>query len=55
MKGLIAKIYEDGSATAPSTGNIDVFISPVSVIGRKNLAFIRFFFDEWKIKENKLS
>lgn len=32
-KGLISKIYEDGSATAPTTGNIDVFISPVSVIG----------------------
>ncbi len=41
MKGLIAKIYEDDSATAPTTGNIDVFISPVSVIGRKNLAFLK--------------
>lgn len=33
-KGLISKIYEDGSATASTSGNIDVFISPVSVLGK---------------------
>lgn len=40
-KGLIAKIYESGSAKAQHTGNIDCFISPVSVIGRKNVAFLK--------------
>ena len=41
MKGLISKIYEDGSATASTSGNIDVFISPVSVLGRKNVAHVK--------------
>lgn len=40
-KGLVSKIYPDGSAKGGYTGNIDCFISPVSVIGRKNIAFLK--------------
>lgn len=40
-KGLVAKIYEAGSAYSDFSGDVDCFISPTSVIGRKNLAFIK--------------
>lgn len=40
-KGLIGKIYKDGTATAARSGNIDIFISPTSVLGRKNVSFIK--------------
>lgn len=39
-KGLIAKVYPN-NATASVSGAIDCFISPISVFGRKNLAFIK--------------
>lgn len=40
-KGLISKIIKTGSAKSASGNNIQCFISPVSVIGRKNIAFIK--------------
>lgn len=40
-KGLIGEIYKDGTAVASKSGNIDMFISPVSILGRKNIAFIK--------------
>lgn len=40
-KGLISTIFEEGSAYAENSGNIDLFISPVSILGRKNLAHVK--------------
>lgn len=39
-KGLVGKIYHDGTAVASKSGNIDLFISPTSVLGRKNVSRI---------------
>jgi len=41
-KGIITKIIEeDKTCKSEFFGNIDIFISPISVLGRKNLAFIK--------------
>jgi len=41
-KGIITKVIEpDKVCKGESFGNIDIFISPISVLGRKNLAFIK--------------
>ncbi len=41
-KGIITKIIEDGKVCkTESFGDLDIFISPISVLGRKNLAFIK--------------
>ncbi len=39
-KGIISKIYDE-KPHAESSGGIDIFISPLSVFGRKNLALVK--------------
>lgn len=40
-KGVVTGIIPDNSATAEFTGNIDIFLAPAGVLGRKNIAMIK--------------
>lgn len=41
-KGIVTKVLNDNEhCTAEYTGNIDIFLSPISVLGRKNLAVVK--------------
>lgn len=41
-KGIVTKVIEEEKeCKAEAFGDIDIFISPISVLGRKNLAFIK--------------
>lgn len=56
-KGVITGIIGDDSASAEYSGNIDIFLAPSGVVGRKNIAMIKeiylgkiFYFLKSKIK-----
>ncbi len=40
-KGVVSKIFKKGSAVAKKSGDIQVFLSPISVFGRRNVALIK--------------